>query len=158
MTYNAANRLTGYEKEKDGTALLNQKNRYNGEGQRIRKEETKGAESSVRNYYYQDDSLLYTMDEDEQMDTVNLVGLDGEIMFTVAAVSYTHLQYRKRDYGRERRGDHSGGAGWNGKPAERRQPEAVPDRDRNERREDTGTGRVRPDSADGSAAVSYTHL
>ncbi len=82
MTYNAANRLTGYEKEKDGTALLNQKNRYNGEGQRIRKEETKGAESSVRNYYYQDDSLLYTMDEDEQMDTVNLVGLDGEIMFT----------------------------------------------------------------------------
>lgn len=88
MTYNAANRLTGYEKEKDGTALLNQKNRYNGEGQRIRKEETKGTESSVRNYYYQDDSLLYTMDEDEQMDTVNLVGLDGEIMFTVAAYEY----------------------------------------------------------------------
>lgn len=29
IIYDAANRLTDYEKKKDGTTLLNQKNRYN---------------------------------------------------------------------------------------------------------------------------------
>lgn len=82
MTYDAANRLTGYEKKKDGTAILKQKNRYNGEGQRIRKEETKGAESRVRNYYYQDGNVLYTTDEENQRDSFNLLGRENNVITT----------------------------------------------------------------------------
>ena len=38
------------------------------------KEETKGAESSVLNYYYQDGNVLYTTDGKNQRDSFNLLG------------------------------------------------------------------------------------
>ena len=97
MTYDAANRLAGYEKKKDGTTLLNQKNRYNGEGQRIRKEETKGKESSVRNYYYQDGKVLYTTDGENQRDSFNLFGREGNVIATArgAGSSETWYLYNK---------------------------------------------------------------
>ncbi|WP_415931302.1 RHS repeat-associated core domain-containing protein [Zhenpiania hominis] len=93
MNYDAANRLTDYEKEKDGATLLNQKNRYNGEGQRIRKEETKGTESSVRNYYYQDDSVLYATDGENQRDSFNLLGLESNIIATARGTGSSEAWY-----------------------------------------------------------------
>ena len=104
MTYNAANRLTGYEKEKDGTALLNQKNRYNGEGQRIRKEETKGTESRVRNYYYQDGKVLYTTDGENQRDSFNLLGREDNVIATARGTGSSEAWYL---YNKDTRGSTS---------------------------------------------------
>ena len=97
IIYDAVNRLTDYEKKKDGTALLNQKKRYNGEGQRIRKEETKGTESNVRNYYYQDGNVLYTTDGANQRNSFNLLGREDNVIATArgAGSSETWYLYNK---------------------------------------------------------------
>ena len=104
MTYDAANRLAGYEKKKDGTTLLNQKNRYNGEGHRIRKEETKGKESSVRNYYYQDGKVLYTTDGANQRDSFNLLGLEDNVIATARGTGSSETWYL---YNKDTRGSTS---------------------------------------------------
>ena len=93
IIYDAANRLTDYEKEKDGATLLNQKNRYNGEGQRIQREETKGTESSVRNYYYQDGKVLYTTDGANQRDSFNLLGREANVIATVRGAGSSEAWY-----------------------------------------------------------------
>ena len=93
IIYDAANRLTDYEKEKDGAALLNQKNRYNGEGQRIRKEETKGTERRVRNYYYQDGKVLYTTDGANQRNSFNLFGREGNVIATARGTGSSEAWY-----------------------------------------------------------------
>ena len=93
IIYDAANRLTDYEKEKDGATLLNHKNRYNGEGQRIQREETKGTESSVRNYYYQDGKVLYTTDGENQRDSFNLLGREANVIATVRGAGSSEAWY-----------------------------------------------------------------
>ena len=104
MSYDAANRLIGYEKKKDGTVLLNQKNRYNREGQRIRKEETKGTESSARNYYYQDGKVLYTTDGANQRDSFNLLGREDNVIATARGTGSSEAWYL---YNKDTRGSTS---------------------------------------------------
>lgn len=93
MSYDAVNRLSEYEKKEDGTVVLNQENRYNGEGQRIRKEETKGTESSVRNYYYQDGKVLYTTDGEKQRDRFNLLGRENNVIATARGTGNNEAWY-----------------------------------------------------------------
>ena len=104
IIYDAANRLTDYEKEKDGATLLNQKNRYNGEGQRIQREETKGTESSVRNYYYQDGKVLYTTDGENQRDSFNLLGREDNVIATARGTGSSEAWYL---YNKDTRGSTS---------------------------------------------------
>ena len=69
------------------------KNRYNGEGQRIRKEETKGTESSARNYYYQDGKVLYTTDGANQRDSFNLLGREDNVIATARGTGSSEAWY-----------------------------------------------------------------
>ena len=69
------------------------KNRYNGEGQRIRKEETKGTESSARNYYYQDGKVLYTTDGANQRDSFNLLGREDNVIATARGTGSSETWY-----------------------------------------------------------------
>ncbi|MCQ4635525.1 DNRLRE domain-containing protein [Anaerovorax odorimutans] len=82
LTYDAANRLSKYEAKKDNAVVVTQENRYNGNGQRIQKKETKGAESKTRNYYYQDGSVLYTSDQNGNLTSLNLMGTSGNVIAT----------------------------------------------------------------------------
>ena len=82
MSYDAVNRLSRYEASKNGAALLNQENQYNGNGQRIRKKETQGAEVKDNHYYYQGATVLYTSDENNKLSSLNLMGLEGNVIAT----------------------------------------------------------------------------
>ena len=73
--------------------MLFRSNRYNGEGQRIRKEETKGTENRVRNYYYQDGSVLYTTDGANQRDSFNLLGREDNVIATARGAESSETWY-----------------------------------------------------------------
>lgn len=77
-SYDAENRLSKVSVEKDGNTTTIQENQYNGEGQRIRK--TEG--DTVKNYYYQDGVVSYTTDAANVQTSVNLIGLEGNIIGT----------------------------------------------------------------------------
>ena len=72
------------------TVTLTQSNRYNGEGQRIEKVETKltfGLEGTIKEtekteYYYQNGAVLYTEDANGNMSFMNLMGASGNIIAT----------------------------------------------------------------------------
>ena len=82
LSYNAVNRLGRYEACKNGAALLTQENQYNGNGQRIRKKETQGAEVKDNHYYYQGPAVLYTSGENNKLSSLNLMGLEGNVIAT----------------------------------------------------------------------------
>ena len=82
MSYDAVNRLSRYEASKNGAALLTQENQYNGNGQRIRKKETQGAEVKDNHYYYQGPAVLYTSGENNKLSSLNLMGLEGNVIAT----------------------------------------------------------------------------
>lgn len=82
LTYDAAGRLSKYEAKKDNAVVVTQENRYNGNGQRIQKKETQGAEAKVRNYYYQSGTVLYTSDEGGKLTSLNLMGSEGNVIAT----------------------------------------------------------------------------
>lgn len=77
-----------------GTVTLTQNNRYNGNGQRIRKAEA----GKTTNYYYQGDMVLYTTDGTGEKNSFNLYGLEGNV---IASGRYTgscagqYLTYNK---------------------------------------------------------------
>ena len=81
FTYDEANRLTGLSVKEGETVTLTQSNRYNDEGQRIEKVETKlvsGLEGTIKEtekteYYYQNGAVLYSEDANGNMSTMNLM-------------------------------------------------------------------------------------
>ena len=82
LSYDAVNRLSRYEASKNGTALLTQESRYNGNGQRVQKKETQSAEVKDNHYYYQGATVLYTSDENNKLSSLNLMGLEGNVIAT----------------------------------------------------------------------------
>ena len=80
FTYDALNQMKGYQAKKDGTVVVTQENRYNGNGQRIQKKESKDGKTAVRNYYYQDGSVLYTADGEGKRTGLNLMGTGGNVI------------------------------------------------------------------------------
>ena len=82
MGYDAADRLSLYA-AKDGDAVeLTQENQYNGNGQRIQKKETKGQTTKANNYYYQNGTVLYTTDESDKRTSLNLMGVENNVIAT----------------------------------------------------------------------------
>lgn len=82
LSYDADNRLSKYEGKKNGAVVLTQENQYNGSGQRIQKKETKSGNTAVKNYYYQDGTVLYTTDNEGSLRGINLMGQSGNIIAT----------------------------------------------------------------------------
>ncbi|WLR41739.1 RHS repeat-associated core domain-containing protein [Bacillus carboniphilus] len=74
-TYNLANELTKVETKTPGKATSVTKSFYNGDGQRIRRD----VDGLIEKYYYYDESLLYSADQDNQKVTENILNRAGLI-------------------------------------------------------------------------------
>lgn len=78
MTYDVDNRLDTYT-ETEGNTTITQNNLYNGNGQRIQKQEG----DSTINYFYQGDKVLYTTNGDGDKISHNFIGLEGNTISTI---------------------------------------------------------------------------
>jgi len=84
--YDPANQLTHVTKIENNVQTLSQENRYDGDGQRIRKsmqtQSPGNPTQSTRNYHYQNGTVLYT-DDGSVTDTFQMLGAGGN---TISAV------------------------------------------------------------------------
>lgn len=80
-SYDVANRLSSQTITKDGSTILAQENRYNGDDQRIEKKEN--GQSKI--YHYQNGMVSYVTDSDG-MKTMQYLGNDGSV---IGAEEYT---------------------------------------------------------------------
>lgn len=78
MTYDVDNRLDTYT-QTEGTKVTTQSNLYNGDGQRIQKQEG----DNTINYFYQDGNVLYTTNGDGDKTSHNFRGLEGNTISTI---------------------------------------------------------------------------
>ncbi|MFR9210139.1 MAG: RHS repeat domain-containing protein, partial [Intestinibacter bartlettii] len=87
MTYDVDNRLDTYTETKNNETTT-QNNLYNGNGQRIQKQEG----NNTINYYYQGSNVLYTTNGEGDKTSHNFVGLEGN---TISTMRYdlTGLEY-----------------------------------------------------------------
>ena len=74
--YDTDNRLSSLQIRKDGTTILTQENLYNGDGQRICRQEN----GSAVYYYYQDGALLATNNGNGSRQSFHLLGLEGNVI------------------------------------------------------------------------------
>lgn len=104
-TYDADNRMSEAMYTKDETTTLNQKNTYNGSGQRV----TKSENGQSTNYYYQDGKVLYTVGKQDDkteleqtpddyniktgITSLNLMETDGEVISSVRDVGTAESYY-----------------------------------------------------------------
>lgn len=85
-----ANRLSKLTIRENDAVVLTQNNTYNGDGQRIEREETKlvtspeGAteKTAKTEYFYQDGAVLYTKDAAGDITSMNLMGAGGNVIST----------------------------------------------------------------------------
>ena len=98
-TYDVLNQLVVEKKiSSDGTTMV-QKNKYNGAGQRVEKQEnttTSDSEtmsSSVTNYYYQNGVILYTTNDSNEMKTFNYMGQSNNVIGTTRYSDSTTSYY-----------------------------------------------------------------
>ncbi len=82
MAYDEANRLRTFTAKKGGTVQITQENRYNGNGQRIRKQEMKDAVTATTDYYYQGGAVLRTTDGNGKQTSLNLSGVENNVIAT----------------------------------------------------------------------------
>ena len=78
MTYDVDNRLDTYTETKNNETTT-QNNLYNGNGQRIQKQEG----NNTINYYYQGSNVLYTTNGEGDKTSQNFIGLEGNIISTI---------------------------------------------------------------------------
>ena len=78
MTYDVDNRLDTYT-DTEGNTTTTQSNLYNGNGQRIQKQEG----DNTINYFYQDGKVLYTTNGDGDKTSHNFIGLEGNTISTI---------------------------------------------------------------------------
>ena len=78
MTYDVDNRLDTYT-ETEGNITTTQSNTYNGDGQRIQKQEG----DNTINYFYQGDKMLYTTNADGNKTSHNFIGFEGNTISTI---------------------------------------------------------------------------
>lgn len=78
QSYDAENRLKKVEGRTGDTVEYTQINRYNGSGQRIEKKEG----TNTTNYYYDGTKVLYTDNENDEVTSFNMIGLNGNIIST----------------------------------------------------------------------------
>lgn len=74
--YDADSRLSSLQIQKEGTTILTQENLYNGDGQRICRQEN----GSAVYYYYQDGSLLAANNGNGSRQSFHLLGLEGNVI------------------------------------------------------------------------------
>lgn len=85
-SYDVENQLTDVVIKKDEKIVSSQHNEYNGNGQRIRKEDTLYGDTeskTITNYYYEGELLLYTTDDDGKKLSQNIIGNQDNIIATV---------------------------------------------------------------------------
>ena len=75
-TYDEADRLVKGVITQNGTVNLTQNNLYNGNGQRIQKNDN----GTITNYYYQGATALYTTDQAGDKTSFNLIGLGDNVL------------------------------------------------------------------------------
>lgn len=77
-TYDVENRLDQVTVKSNGSTALDQKNVYNGEGQRVQKTEN----GSVTKYYYQDGAVQHTTDGEGNKTSFHLLGLENQVIMS----------------------------------------------------------------------------
>lgn len=99
--YDEANRLSTLTVKENDNIILTQENRYNGDGQRIQKKETRtvpgleggNEETKVTNYFYHDGAVLYTKDEAGTLGSMNLMGISSNIISTSRGTGDSESRY-----------------------------------------------------------------
>lgn len=81
--YNPHGQMVSYQAKKNGSTVLNQTNAYNGEGQRISREEG-NAETA---YFYQNGTLLMSEDGDGNLENFYYLGASGNPLATMSKSS-----------------------------------------------------------------------
>lgn len=87
LTYDEENRLKSLTKKKEDAVIFTQTNLYNGNGQRIRKTETDSEDTSTVKYFYQNDAVLYTADDSNNITAFNINGSEDNVIGTMRNVN-----------------------------------------------------------------------
>lgn len=99
MTYDVDNRLDTYT-DTEGNTTTTQSNLYNGNGQRIQKQE---GDNNI-NYFYQGDKVLYTTNDEGDKTSHNFIGLEGN---TISTIRYNLLGLEYYVYNKDIKGSTS---------------------------------------------------
>ncbi len=80
--YDSLDQLTGTTISNATGTVSETENLYNGNGKRIKKTVTAGANEDITNYFYMNDIVAYTTDEDYNKKSNNIIGANDNIIFT----------------------------------------------------------------------------